>query len=134
MNRSDRRTETAGPAHDRLTGRLAGRAAASVGEAIRVGRETYDRTRHLPRLIGLTPAELADHRPASRRAILARLARALRQERARGRAGHWTYDLNRHIALRQAYAAESRGADPGGRAAKCKAATPSPGRPLTEAS
>ena len=43
---------------------------------------------------------------ATRRAILTRLARALRAERNRGRAGHWTYDLNRHIALKQAYAAE----------------------------
>jgi len=39
--------------------------------------------------------------------ILARLERALRAERNRARSGHWTYDLNRHIALRQAYLAES---------------------------
>ena len=57
-------------------------------------------------LIPLMPGELEDARPAARRAILARLARALRAERNRGRAGHWTYDLNRHIALRQAYVAE----------------------------
>jgi hypothetical protein len=25
----------------------------------------------------------------------------------RARSGHWTYDLNRHIALRQAYRAET---------------------------
>jgi hypothetical protein len=30
----------------------------------------------------------------------------LRVERARGRAGHWTYDLNRHIGLLQAMKAE----------------------------
>ena len=40
-----------------------------------------------------------------------RLARALRSERSRGRGGHWTYDLNRHIALSQAYAAERRDLD-----------------------
>jgi hypothetical protein len=45
---------------------------------------------------------------AGRRNVLARIARALRAERNRGRAGHWTYDLNRHIALAQAYAAERR--------------------------
>ena len=38
--------------------------------------------------------------------ILVRLRRALRAERSRGRAGHWSYDLNRHIALKQAYEAE----------------------------
>jgi hypothetical protein len=38
--------------------------------------------------------------------ILARLMRSLRDERRRGLAGHWSYDLNRHIALAQAYAAE----------------------------
>lgn len=30
---------------------------------------------------------------------LARLRAALRRERARGRAGHWTYDLARHLRL-----------------------------------
>jgi hypothetical protein len=44
---------------------------------------------------------------AGARAIIARLERALRAERHRARAGHWTYDLNRHIALRQAVAAET---------------------------
>jgi hypothetical protein len=68
--------------------------------------EDYDRARHLPRLIPVGPADIADDSPAGRRAILARLARALRAERNRGRAGHWTYDLNRHIGLCQAYRAE----------------------------
>ncbi len=40
-------------------------------------------------------------------AIVAGLERALRAERCRARSGHWTYDLNRHIALRQAYLAEA---------------------------
>jgi hypothetical protein len=70
------------------------------------GAELYRRERHLPRLIAITPSELADSSPAADRRIVARLARALRSERTRGRAGHWTYDLNRHIALHQAYAAE----------------------------
>jgi len=34
------------------------------------------------------------------------LRRALRRERALARAGHWAYDLNRHLALAQALAAE----------------------------
>jgi hypothetical protein len=68
--------------------------------------ENYDRERDLRRLIRATPGEVGSTDAATRRALLARLARALRGERNRGRAGHWTYDLNRHIALRQAYEAE----------------------------
>jgi hypothetical protein len=85
---------------------LGAAAQASLSALFEAGATTYDRRRHLARLIPLMPGELEDARPAARRAILARLARALRAERNRGRAGHWTYDLNRHIALRQAYVAE----------------------------
>jgi len=81
-------------------------AASSLRSVVATGAELYDRARHLPRLIALMPGEIDDVRPAARRSILARLARALRAERNRGRAGHWTYDLNRHIALRQACLAE----------------------------
>lgn len=35
----------------------------------------------------------------------ARIAKALREERRRGRQGHWGYDLNRHLALAQAFCA-----------------------------
>ena len=37
----------------------------------------------------------------------AALCLCFRIERNKARAGHWTYDLNRHIALRQAFLAES---------------------------
>lgn len=56
----------------------------------------------LPRLIPATDAELADGSSVGRQRLLARLQRAIRAERKRGRAGHWSYDLNRHIALKQA--------------------------------
>lgn len=72
------------------------------------GAELYDRERHLPRVLSAGPDEIADVSVAGRHFILRRLARALRAERNRGRAGHWTYDLNRHIALAQAYTAERR--------------------------
>ncbi|MDJ0931795.1 hypothetical protein [Breoghania sp.] len=45
-------------------------------------------------------------RPSGQSSLVSRLAKALRGERRHGRAGHWTYDLNRHIALMQAYRAE----------------------------
>jgi len=86
--------------------RLRRAARQTVRSVIAAGVEAYDRDRDLARLIRATASELADPSPATRRALLARLARALRAERNRGRAGHWTYDLNRHIALRQAYEAE----------------------------
>ncbi len=81
-------------------------ARRSLDAVVAAGVEAYRRDRALPRLARATPAELADGSPGMRRTLLARLARALRAERNRGRAGHWTYDLNRHIALRQAYLAE----------------------------
>lgn len=84
------------------------RAACALAPLVANGAETYDRRRHLPRLLPLSSTELADESPTGTRTVLARLARALRSERNRGRAGHWTYDLNRHIALAQAYTAERR--------------------------
>ena len=41
------------------------------------------------------------------KAVTKKLAQAVRAERRRGRAGHWSYDLNRHIALAQALKAET---------------------------
>jgi hypothetical protein len=93
---------------DARHGRFLRQAPRSLAEAISGGSDCYDRSRHLARLLPIGPDEIADESPAARRAILAKLSRALRAERNRGRSGHWTYDLNRHLALSQAYAAESR--------------------------
>ena len=60
----------------------------------------------LPRLIPLGLGRLPEAEPDRSRAILRLLDQALRAERALGRAGHWTYDLNRHIGLMQAFKAE----------------------------
>ncbi len=60
----------------------------------------------LPRLIPVSPREVADLSIPGRRYIVMRLAKALRGERMRGRAGHWTYSLNRHIGLLRAYRSE----------------------------
>lgn len=81
-------------------------ARRSVFREIEAGAGRYDRNRDLPALIPLDPTVLSDDSAETCRMILARLARALRAERNRGRAGHWTYDLNRHIGLSQAYIAE----------------------------
>ncbi len=83
--------------------RSAGRAMAG---AVRAGAGSYDRRRDLPGLIRWDPFTGISANAAGSAEIVARLERALRAERNRARAGHWTYDLNRHIALRQAYMAE----------------------------
>lgn len=69
-------------------------------------RRPYDRRSELPRVLPLWPQELDDESPEGRRRILARLQRALRAERRRGIAGHWTYDLARHVALLRVYRLE----------------------------
>ncbi|MFW6028494.1 MAG: DUF6477 family protein [bacterium] len=65
---------------------------------IEKGAGRYERDRHLDRLLG----GHADD-PAT---AIARLKRALRSQRRLGRAGHWSYDLNRHFGLLQALKAE----------------------------
>jgi len=42
-------------------------------------------------------------RGGERAAILIRLRRLIERERIKGARRHWSYDLNRHIALKQAY-------------------------------
>jgi hypothetical protein len=66
----------------------------------------YVRSRDLPRLLPLWPSEIEDRTPAGGRHLLAKLRRALRCERRRARANHWSYDLNRHLGLLSAYKGE----------------------------
>ncbi len=61
---------------------------------------TYDeRMTELSRLLPMWPAELSDTTREGRLKIIAKIERAIRAERRRGRAGHWAYDLARHAAL-----------------------------------
>jgi len=83
------------------------RAGEALRRALRAGAQDYERSRDLPGLACLDRRDLAEDTIEKAEAILARLARALRAERRRARSGHWTYDLNRHIALRQAHLAET---------------------------
>ena len=81
------------------------RAARKPG----VGRpQRYDRAWDLPRLLAVWPQELADMTLAGRERMLARLKQALRAERQRGVAGHWTYDVSRHAQLITAFKSEAR--------------------------
>lgn len=61
----------------------------------------------LARLLPLWPHELSDMSAAGRLRRLALLRKALRAERRRGLAGHWTYDLGRHSALLACYRREA---------------------------
>jgi hypothetical protein len=85
-----------------------------IGRLVLAGADVYRRALVLPRLLPLGPADLVGEEPALTRSLCARLARALRSERNRGRAGHWSYDLNRHIGLMQALKAERRSLGEGG--------------------
>jgi hypothetical protein len=81
-------------------------ARRAFGPMVEAGAAAYVRRRDLPRLIALWPRELADESLAGRRELLQKLRRALRAERRRGLAAHWSYDLNRHLALLSAYKGE----------------------------
>jgi hypothetical protein len=60
--------------------------------------------------IGATLAMAGEARAALRQ----RLERLIERERLRGAARHWSYDLNRHIALKQALDQFGDGEKPGG--------------------
>lgn len=66
----------------------------------------YRRDQHLALLIPVGPQDLSDQSIAGQDQIVRRLMRSLRGERTRGKAGHWSYDLNRHIGLVRALRAE----------------------------
>ena len=73
---------------------------------VAAGATAYVRSRDLPRLLPLWPHEIEDQSEEGRLRLLAKLRRALRAERRRATAGHWSYDLNRHLGLLSAYKGE----------------------------
>ena len=68
--------------------------------------QAFQRETELPKLIGLWPSDLGDYSAEGTAKIIALLRWTLRQQRQRGRSGHWTYDLSRHIALHEALKVE----------------------------
>ena len=68
--------------------------------------DEYLRDRDLPRLIAVWPNEVADPSQAGTLILIRKLKNALRAERQRGRSGHWSYDLGRHIRLANALKSE----------------------------
>lgn len=51
---------------------------------------------------GIDLADALAARGSERERIIGRIERLLRRERHKGASRHWSYDLNRHIALKQA--------------------------------
>lgn len=84
--------------------RLAHVAPEALDAALWASLEKYDRQRALAGFHRLTAEIIASETPAAARRIVDEIESAIRRERARR--GHWTYDLNRHIALHVAYRAE----------------------------
>lgn len=82
------------PAHARAT-----QTGGQTGTQPCAGLSGRKRTSDLQRLLAAWPEEIADISIAGRRRTVRRLEKALRQERARGRAGHWAYDVARHQQL-----------------------------------
>ena len=72
----------------------------------------YDRERDLPGLLPVWPREIRDMTPEKHHRLIQRLKRALREERRRGIAGSWTYDLARHARLFRALQAEMAATPP----------------------
>lgn len=65
-------------------------------------------------------AEALGAEPALRSRIVISLERMIERERQRGMRRHWSYDLNRHIALKQALD-RLRPEEPGAAATRCTA-------------
>lgn len=61
---------------------------------------------------GIDLAALMSSPPAERRQAVRRLERFVERERLKGLSRHWSYDLNRHIALVQALDALDQAAGP----------------------
>jgi hypothetical protein len=77
-----------------------------AGSAAPMPRQEHERRAAVSRVIALWPHELDDSSHAGRQRVVAKLRRALREERRRGIAGHWSYDLARHVELLRVYRQE----------------------------
>ena len=83
------------------------RASATIAldRAIDASQAGYNRRLALGRLHRLSAETILSETTEAAKLVVQEVERALRRERAR--AGHWTYDLNRHIGLHVAYRAET---------------------------
>lgn len=70
--------------------------------ARRGATETAVQTAALRIVCGIDLAEVLAANAERRRSALRRIDRLVERERLKGLARHWSYDLNRHIAMMQA--------------------------------
>lgn len=75
-------------------------------EAFRLGKQHAEQQANqrvaLRLAAGLEPDDFEASTPERRVQILLKLERTIERERLKGLRRHWSYDLNRHIALKQA--------------------------------
>jgi hypothetical protein len=93
------KVESRGDAAQSLTQRV-------FGPMIAAGAASYARARDLPKLLALPPDEIEDGGASATERIVAKLAVRVRAQALLGRRRHWSYDLNRHLALLTALKAE----------------------------
>lgn len=95
--------------HPSADSRLQHGARAALHATFGAALAAYRRSDFLRSFHRLSGETIAAETAEAAGAVLREIERALRGERAR--AGHWTYDLDRHIALVVAYRAEQARAE-----------------------
>ena len=81
-------------------------AARVFSPMIAAGAASYRRARDLPKLMALAPEALEDDSIETAAAIVTRLSALARAQHRLGRRRHWSYDMNRHLAVLIALKAE----------------------------
>jgi hypothetical protein len=76
------------------------------GPMIAAGAAGYSHARDLPKLLALPPDLIEDDGASATERIVAKLSARVRAQAMLGRRHHWSYDLNRHLALLAALKAE----------------------------
>lgn len=89
--------------------RMLSQARGALETTLSASMAAYRRTDFLRAFHRLSPETIRAETAEAATAVLRELERALRAERAR--AGHWTYDLDRHIGLLVAYRTEQARAE-----------------------
>jgi hypothetical protein len=87
------------PSRQRLTQRV-------FGPMIAAGAASYSRSRDLPKLLALQANDIEDGGADATERIVAKLAFRARAQALLVRRRHWSYDLNRHLAILTALKAE----------------------------
>jgi hypothetical protein len=88
---------------NKTTKRKASRPLGTIAGAAK----PFDREMQLPKLLCLWPSELRDYSFDGTKRLVDLIRKALLAERRRSAAGHWCYDLNRHLALIEALKEEN---------------------------